>query len=173
MKKVLSIAILVAILLAVVAGSASAVTKSEMLDQIYSIGAKYGMTSADKVKLERYISANNVTEAEVSALVDKAKEVAAVMDGVGVTRYDDLTEAKKDEVKAIAVEAAKILDASLVFKTKSVDIYKNGKKIETIVDDNGKLAYTGNEVNVAFVIGSVAVIALAAAVLVKRTAIAR
>ncbi len=169
MKKMLSIVALAIILLATLVSSVSAATKAEVLDQIYAIGVKYGMTTADKVRLERYLNSSDVTEAEANSLVGKAKEVAAVYDRTGVVKYEDLTQAQKDEVKAVATEAAKVLDVTLVFKTKSVDIYKNGKHIETVSETNGKLAYTGTEVNVALVAGSIAVIALVAVVLVKRT----
>ena len=173
MKKMLSIAVLAIILLAAMVGSVSAATKSEVLEQIYSIGVKYGMTAADKVRLERYLNSSDVTESEANALVGKAQEVAAVFDKAGVTKYDNLTKAQKDEAKAIATEAAKLLDVTLVFKTKSVDVYKLGKKIESVSETDGKLAYTGNDVNVALIAGSIAVIALASVVLVKRTASAK
>lgn len=173
MKKMLSVAILAIMLVVAMSSCVSAATKAESLDQIYAIGAKYGMTAADKVKLERYLSSNDVTEAEASQLVTKAQEVAEVFDNAGVTNYADLKEDQKDQVKAIATDAAALVDVTLVFKTKAVDVYKDGKKVESVTENNGKLAYTGNEVNVALIAGSVAVIALAAAVLVKRTAIAR
>jgi len=173
MKKMLSVAILAIMLVAAMASCVSAATKAEALEQIYAIGVKYGMTAADKVKLERYLSDNDVTEAEASQLVTKAQEAATVFDNAGVTNYAKLTDSQKDEVKAIAVDASNLIDVTLVFKTKSVDVYKNGKKIESVSENNGKLVYTGNETNVALIAGSIAVIALAAAVLVKRTAIAR
>ena len=43
--------------------------------------------------------------------------------------------------------------------TKSVEVYKNGKLIETITNTNGKLSYTGNEVNVALIAGIATVVA--------------
>lgn len=71
------------------------------------------------------------------------------MEKAGVTNYDKLTKAQKNEVKSIATEAAKIVDLKLVFNKKSVAIYNNdGKLVETVSNTNGKLAYTGNVVNV-------------------------
>ena len=174
MKKVLSIAMLAIILLAVLSGSVSAATKSEMLNQIYSIGAKYGMTSADKVRLERYVNASDVTESQVSTLVSKAQAIATVMDNAGVTKYSNLTEAQKAEVKSLASQGASAVNLSLVFKPSAVDVYKNGVKVESIVENNGKLAYTGSNMNVALIVGSVAVIALLSTAIIKnKIAVAR
>ena len=173
MKRMLSITILAVILLLTIAPFVGAATKSEVVDQIYNIGSKYGMTSADKVKLERQINSSDVTEEQANALVAKAQAIANVMDEAGVTNYDKLTKAQKDEVKAILVEAAKSLNVTLVFKTKSVEVYKNGKLIETITNTNGKLSYTGNEVNVALIAGIATVIALATVVVVKKNAFAK
>ena len=173
MKKMLSIVVLAIILLVALATCVSAATKSECLDQIYALGSKYGMTESDKVRLGRYLDDSDVTEENANALVSKAKEVAAIYDAAGVTKYEDLSKAQKDEAKAIATDAAKLINVSLVFRAKSVEVYKDGKHIETVSETGGKLPYTGNEVNVALVAGAVAVIALVAFVLVKRTANAR
>ena len=173
MKKMLSIAVVAIILLLAMASCVGAATKSEALDQIKSIGAKYGFTSGDETRLERDLNSIGATDEQVSALVSKAEAIAAIFDEAGVTNYDKLTKAQKNEVKALLAEAASAINASLVFKTKSVEIYKDGKLIDTITNNGGKLAYTGNEVNVALIAGVALVIALASAVVVKKTAFAR
>lgn len=169
MKKVLSISLLVAMLLMAFAGIVNATTTSTLADELYAKGAKYGMTSADKVRIERYLAEYPVTEAEANSIMAKADEAIAVMEAAGVTNYAKLTTAQKNEVKAIATAAAKIVDVTLVFKTSSVQIYKNGKLIETVTENNGKLAYTGNNMNVVLVVSSIAIIALAITVVAKRT----
>ena len=173
MKKILSIAVLAIILLVAMATCVSATTRSEALDQIKSIGAKYGFTSGDEARLERDLNSIGATDEQVVALVSKAEAIAAIFDAAGVTNYDKLTIAQKDEVKAILVEAASSLNATLVFKTKSVEIYKNGKLVDTVSNNSGKLAYTGNEVNVALIAGITLAIALVTAVVVKKTAFAK
>ncbi len=72
----------------------------------------------------------------------------------------------------MSTEAAKLIDVTLVFKTKAVDVYKNGKKIESVAEKDGKLIYTGNTPNVAIIAVSVATIAIAA-VVIKKTVFAR
>ena len=72
MKKTLSIIILVAMLVMALAGVANAATTKTLADELYAKGQKYGMTSADKVKIERYLSENPVTDEQANALVAKA-----------------------------------------------------------------------------------------------------
>ena len=92
------------------------------------------------------------------------------MEKAGVTNYDKLTKAQKNEIKSVATEAAKIVDLKLVFNKKSVAIYnKDGKLVETVSNANGKLAYTGNVVNVVVLATTVvALVAVSAVVARKR-----
>lgn len=173
MKKILSIALLVVMLATIMTGVVSAATTAESVDAIYAIGSKYGMTSADKVKLERFIADYDVTEDQASQLLAKAQEAEKIMIEAGVTNYSDLTAEQKNQIKSIANEAASIVGVTLTFKKGAVEIYKDGKLIETITNTDGKLAYTGNETNVVLIASSVvAVIALTAVIIKKRTAVA-
>ena len=166
MKKSLLISILTAVIVMACATLVNAATTATLADELY---AKYGMTSADKVKVERYLSENTVTDEQANAIVAKADEAIAVMEAAGTTDYRKLTDAQKDQVKSIANSAADIIDVKLVFKKNTVEIYNNaGKLIETIGNNNGKLAYTGNNVNVVLTTSVIAVIALAITVATKR-----
>lgn len=170
MKKSLLISILTAVIVMACATLVNAATTATLADELYAKGKKYGMTSADKVKVERYLSENTVTDEQANAIVAKADEAIAVMEKAGVTNYDKLTKAQKNEVKSIATEAAKIVDLKLVFNKKSVAIYNNdGKLVETVSNTNGKLAYTGNVVNVVVLATTVvALVAVSAVVARKR-----
>jgi hypothetical protein len=161
MKKLLSIVVMVVMVAMMATTVVNATTTDELADKLYEMGAKYGVTSADKVKIERYLAENPVTESEANQIVSKAEEAIAVMDEAGVTDVTKLTDAQKEKVKTIANEAASVIDVSLVFKADSVEIYKDGKIIETVTSDNGKLVYTGNTINMTVIISSIAVIALA------------
>ena len=160
MKKTLTIALLAIITIMALATGVNAATSSTLADELYAKGSKYGMTSADKVKIERYLKENPVTDAQANEILAKA----------GVTNYDKLTKAQKNEVKSIATEAAKSVDLKLVFNKKSVAIYnKDGKLVETVSNTNGKLAYTGNVVNVVVLATTVvALVAVSAVVARKR-----
>ena len=175
MKKTLLISILVAIILMACATVVNATTTSTLADEIYSKGKKYGVTSADKVKIERYLSENEVSDEDANQIISKVDEAVAVMEKAGVVKYGDLTQSQRDELKTIAKEAADIIDVKLVYKSGSVEIYDNqGKLIETVASNNGKLAYTGNDsVNVVLTVSVIAVIALAITVGGKKFAYAK
>lgn len=169
MKKTLAIVLLAIIAIMALATGVNAATSSTLADELYTKGAKYGMTSADKVKIERYLAENPVTDAQANKLLAKADEAIAVMEEAGVTSYSKLTAAQKNSIKSIATEAAKEINLKLVFKTKSVEIYNvDGKLIETVSNTNGKLAYTGNTINVVLAVSAVAVLAVATVVVRKR-----
>lgn len=159
MKKTLTIALLAIITIMALATGVNAATSSTLADELYAKGSKYGMTSADKVKIERYLKENPVTDAQANEILTKADEAIAVMEKAGVTNYDKLTKAQKNEIKSVATEAAKIVDLKLVFNKKSVAIYNK----------DGKLAYTGNVVNVVVLATTVvALVAVSAVVARKR-----
>ena len=85
MKK---IKIIVAMLIAIIImGTANvfAATTNELINEVYSIGSKYGLTNSDKVKIERYLRDNPVTEAEADKLIEKAKEIDSIMQKAGTT----------------------------------------------------------------------------------------
>lgn len=169
MKKLLTVLLLAVMLLAAFATVVNATTTDTLADELYSIGATYGMTASDRVKIERYLAENPVTETEANAIVAKAEEAVAVMTSAGTTNYDDLTTEQKSELKSIATSAAEIIDVQLVFKTGSVEVYdQDGKLIETVTENNGKLAYTGNNINIVLVVSVIAIIALAITVVAKK-----
>lgn len=174
MKKILTIGILFIIAIMSFAGIVNAATTKTLAGDLYNKGQKYGMTSADKVKIERYLSENPVTDEQANAVLAKADEAVALMENAGAKNYDDLTSEQKNQLKSIATSAAEIIDVKLVFKKGYVEIYdKTGKLIETIGENNGKLAYTGNNVNIVLTISVIAIIALAITVVTKRYAHAK
>ncbi len=169
MKKLLSTVLLVLMLVMAFATAVNATTSSTLADELYAKGQKYGMTAADKVKIERYLADNPATEEEANQIMEKADEAVKIMEDAGVTNVVELSKEKREELKTIAISAAKVVDAKVVFKPGSVDVYNNeGKLIESAGFTTGKLAYTGNSVNIALVVSVVAIIALAITVIAKR-----
>ena len=102
MKKSLIISILVAIIVMASATIVKAATSSTLAEELYTKGQKYGMTSADKVKVERYLSENPVTDEQANTLVAKADEAIAIMEQAGTKDYNKLTTAQKEQLKSIA-----------------------------------------------------------------------
>ena len=90
------------------------------------------------------------------------------MEEAGTTDVSKLTTEQKNKLKTLANEAASIIGLTLVFKSGTVEVYKDGKLIEVLGLENGKLAYTGNNVNVVLVVSSVAVVALAAVIVARK-----
>lgn len=167
MKKLLTISILALMVILMSVTGVKAANNDNLADTLYNIGAKYGMTKADKVKIERYLADNPVTESEANSIVAKANEAAKIMDAEGTTEFKKLPESKKSEIKSIASEAANVVGATVTFKKNTVEIYKNGKLIETVSNNNGKLAYTGNN-NIVLVVSSIVVIALASITIARK-----
>lgn len=169
MKRLFAVTILFVVLMTVLATSVNAVSTSEMIEKLYQMGQPYGMTQADKVKMERFFADNPVTEAQADQIIAKGEEAVALMQAAGTTNYKELTTEQKNQLKSIANEAASIVGVSLVFKKGTVEIYKDGVLIETITSNGSTtLAYTGNTTNMILVVSSVAIIALAATVVAKR-----
>ena len=173
MKKIVSSIDMLAIMLTKFLGtSVNAATTDELVDKIYSMGQPYGLTSSDKVRLERFLADNPVTEAEADTLIAKAEEAVAVMENAGATSVSELTREQKNELQGIAKEAASIVGVNLVFKAGTVEIYKDGKLIESISNNYGKLAYTGNNISTVAVVSLVAIFALAIGLVFARRRVA-
>lgn len=168
MKKLLTISILAVMLVLMAVTGVNATTNDNLAETLYNMGAKYGMTTSDRVKIERYLADYPVTEDEANAIVAKAKEAVAVMEAAGVTDYKELTTDQKNQLKSIANEAASIIGVTLVFRTGAVDVYKDGTLIETAtLNNSGKLAYTGNN-NIVLVVSSIAAIALVSVAVARK-----
>ena len=193
MKNLLKISILFVLIIALCSGMVHATTASELSEQLYALGSKYGATAGDKVKLDRYLTDYPVTDEQANAVMAKANEAAAVMDKAGVTSVKNLTADQKNQLKTIANEAASIVGLTLTFEGEKVNIYKNGKLIDSVslsgssaststnkssnsgktsstaskAASGSKLVYTGNEYTV-YMIGAVAVIALAGIVIIRK-----
>lgn len=168
MKKILSITILMVIALALLGGAVNAATTETLANDLYALGAKYGITAADKVKIERYLADNPVTEEEANQIIAKANEAVKIMEDNNATKLSEVKKEDREKLKTIANEAASVADLTITFKPGTAEIYKDGKAIETVTMNNGKLAYTGNNTNIVLVVSSVAIIALATIIVARK-----
>ena len=139
----------------------------DLADNLYNTLSKYGMTNADKVKVERFAADYKVTDAQAEKVVAEAEKAAKVFENAGTTNYKDLTAEQKAELKSIASDAASVVDVKLTFGKNEVKVYKDGKLIDTISSKEGKLVYTGNN-NIVLVVSSIAIIALASIVVARK-----
>lgn len=172
MKKLLASTLLLIVLVAMVATSSMAATNADLIAYIKAdhkiAGQMVGITAGNRVKAERYLTQNPVTDAQADAIIAKGNEIIALMNNAGVSDPSKLSKADKDTFMALAQQAADVIGVKLVFHANSVDVYdKDGTHIDTVTLGN-KLVYTGNNVNVALVVSSVAIIALAAGFVAKK-----
>lgn len=167
MKKILFATILFVMVAVFATTMVNAATGAELPNLIYEKGAKYGVTEGHKVKMERYLSKHPATDAQADAVMAKVDEVVSVLEKAGVTNIGKLSSADLKKVQDLATEAAAILNVKISWDGAKVTIYYNGK-VEDVLDFNDKLSYTGNESNIALVVSSVAVVALAAGFIARK-----
>ena len=144
MKKTLtSIILMITIILTI---SSVKATKETLAEELYEKFKEYGATEAEKVKVERYLSENEVTDEQAKEILSKADEIIEVVKTENVKDVTKLSKESKNKIKKIAQEAANIIEVKLVFYKNKVEIYSSkGKLIEVVtISNTGKLAYTGN-----------------------------
>ena len=172
MKKILVSLILLAVIMMMGITTVQATTNAELLEFATSdhavSGESIGLTDANRVKVRRYLTENPVTDEQAGQIMAKAQELINIMEKANVSDPAKLNQADKTKFMAVAQEGADVLDLKLVFHAHSVDIYKEGKLIENASLGDEKLAYTGNNMKIALVVSSIAVIALASGFVVKK-----
>ncbi len=167
MKKVLISTVLFVIVAIFATTMVNAATGAELPNLIYEKGAKYGVTEGHKVKMERYLAKHPATDAQADAVMAKVDEVVAVYEKAGVTDMAKLSAADLKKVQDLATEAAAILNVKIAWDGAKVTIYYEGR-VEDVIEFSNKLPYTGNDTNIALVVSSVAVVALAAGFIARR-----
>ena len=172
MKKIVTIATIFLMVVMFATTIVSAATKDSLVNDLYALTSKYGVTEADKVKAERFLTEYPITEDQVNQIYGKATEAIKILEDAGVTdvkKLDtQLTKQQKLKFQSLCQEAADIVGVTLTYRNGTAEVYKNGKKIEVFYFTDGKLAYTGNNINIVLVVSSVAVIALATVYIVRK-----
>lgn len=172
MKKVLIMTIVMVVALVMSTTAVNAATSADLLAYLTKnhtvSGQSVGLTEANKVKVERYLTDNPVTDEQATQIMAKGQELIALMESAGVSDPAKLSKADKTKFMSISQEAAEIAGLTLKFNKNSVEVYKDGVLIDTGSLGNETLKYTGNNVNVALVISLVAVLALAIGLVAKK-----
>ena len=171
MKKLISIAIVLLMVILTIAPIANAATKSSLADEIYSMGKPYGLTQNDFVRIERFINSYVENDEQADAIYAQAVEADNYMKEQGITNIEEIKNAtpeQKSKLVSIANKAADEIGVQLTFKNGAVEISKDGKLIEVISFKDGKLVYTGNNVNSVLIISALAIVALATIFVVRR-----
>ena len=170
MKKLITIAVLFVMVAMLATTIVNAATSNTLPDDLYAIGAKYGMKASEKVKMERYLADHPLSDSECNQILAYAQEADSIMKANGTTDIKSLPSDVKAQLKGLANEAASVAGVTLDFTSNGVNVYdENGTLLDSISADSlGKLAYTGNSVNVVLVVSSVAVVALAAGMIARK-----
>lgn len=172
MKKIVTIATIFLMVVMFATTIVSAATKDSLVNDLYALTSKYGVTNADKVKADRFLTEYPITEDQANQIYGKATEAIKILEDAGVTdvkKLDtQLTKQQKLKFQSLCQEAADIVGVTLTYRNGTAEVYKNGKKIEVFYFTDGKLAYTGNNINIVLVVSSVAVIALATVYIVRK-----
>ena len=62
MKKIVTITTLLILIVMLLGVTVKAVTASSLVDDLYALGKKYGVNEEDKVKANRYLTDNPITD---------------------------------------------------------------------------------------------------------------
>ena len=167
MKKLISVAILLVMIVALSATMVSAATSETLPNELYAIGSKYGMREVDRVKMEQYLRDYPLSEADCNRILDLAKQAEQIMIDNNTTDYKSLPTDVQAQLKSLAVRAADIAGVTLDFNADGIDVYKDGTHIYT-VKDGSNLVQTGSSNLVYVVLAGIAIIAIAGTVVVKK-----
>jgi len=164
MKKILSIILMIGCIFCLNL-NVNAKTEDELLAYLsksFTIaGKEVKLLDSDIVKVERYLSENNITDENVDKIIGKIDEIVAIMNKEGVSDPLKMNDAKRKEVLNLATEAATYAGASLSYDytTKTVSIYKDGKLVDTASIKPYKLAQTGGSNTVYYLISGICLLA--------------
>lgn len=174
MKKFLKIFVLVALVAMLATTTVKATVNDDFLKELYkprTVGGKdVVFTSEDRVRIERYLSEHELTEAQKNTVLEKFQAIVDILNSENVSAPAYLTRANRDKAIKLAEEGAAALNLKLVADTvpNTIKIYDaNGKLIESMIIEKEKLIYTGNNA-IVVVAPVVALIAVATFVVVRK-----
>ena len=174
MKKSIKILMLTLIVLALLVPMVKATTHSELLDYLMKshkiAGKDVSISEENKVKIKRYLSENTLTDEQATKIKAKVDEGIALMERAGVSDPAYLSVSDKVKLIDIGKDAAAVAGLTLVVDSNndSIEIYKNGTLIESASTTPGKLVQTGTTHYSYVIIPSIAIIAVAVALVVRK-----
>ena len=149
MRKILSITLMLVAVLSLNL-NVKAASEDELLAHMTKTfqiaGGDVKLLDSDVVKLERYLSENEITGEQADKIIANVDKIVAIMNSEGVRDPLKLNATKRKEVLNLAKEAASFAGASLTYDytNKVVSVYKDGKLVDTASIKPYKLAQTGS-----------------------------
>ncbi len=170
MKKTLIFSLLFLLTITIFTTAAKAVSGSTIVNDLYELGIKYGFTEADKLRGERYVADNPITDEQAEIMYERAKQAEKYLEQTGATDVKklntQLTKEQKKKYRQLCQDIADVIGLKLTYRDGMVDVYKDGKLIDTYTFTDGKLVYTGNNINFTLIGSLIVAIALISAVFV-------
>lgn len=177
MKKFLQIALVLVISFCYVA-NVNAATKSDVVTYLTTshkvAGKNVRISDGSITKVRRYFSVTDVSDSNATTIIKKLDQIIDVMNTAGVSDPNNLSKAKKQEIFAIAKEAAALASATLTYdaSSNSIIVYKNGVKFDVfpvevvydsasgtyILGQSSHAKYTGNDYTVYAAISGLAIV---------------
>ena len=138
-KKSVLVLMIALVALTAFASKSSAMTKEELKEYMLGdngiAGSNLHARSADKVKIERFINGNDITDEQAGQIKEKIDEAVALMTADGATHPNALSsKEKKNKLLGLAQQAAGVLGLTVSYNAddESLDIYKDGELYDTL-----------------------------------------
>lgn len=125
MKRLMQFAVVLVVSLCFVV-NANAAVNQKLMDY-----AKGKVSQADMTRIERFLTQNEVSDADADKIIAKADQIQKILKDANVKSYEELSKAKKQEVFSLAQEAAAIVGATLT--------YDNSNKVVEVKDAKGNV----------------------------------
>ena len=165
MKKVCKVILFFIMIVLSLTYSCLAVNEAE-LEQYFMedhevAGTYVHLTEPNKLRVKRYLQENDVTDEQATFIVEKCEELRRYMTGIGVYEVMQLNHSQRAKALAIANEGLAVIGLHGTYNSndKAVDIYENGKLIESVSTLPTKLVQTGNN-NYIYYISFIAIVML-------------
>ena len=174
MKRTIKILMLTLIVLALLIPMVKATTQNELQDYILGThkiaGKDVCLTDENKGKVKKFFSNNTLTDDQATKIKAKIDEGIAFMDKAGVTDLSKLTTAQKKDLINLGKDAAAIAELTLVADSanNTIELYKDGVFIESISINPGILVQTGTTHYSYIIVPSVAIIAVAVTLVLRK-----
>jgi hypothetical protein len=162
MKKVLSIAVMIMVVVMSLSAAVSAVAEADIIAALEdaNVPAAYIETARS------YLDENEVTDAEAAEIVGYIEEATALTDGE--TKFSELTGSEKSAILAKVKDAAQVLELSVTYDDNTVNIKDASGATVFTESAAGAVKQTGFDYMIVVYGLALLVVAGAAAVLVNR-----
>lgn len=157
MKRVLqSILVLVISLFGIL--NVNAKTESELISymsQTFNIaGSEFKLSEGDLLRLERYLNEYDISSDNIDKIIVEVDNIVELLNNCGVSNPTKLNKENAKKLFNMAQNAAKLAGASLTYDAtnKVISIYRDAKLFDVVPINQYKLAQTGGNNTIYYVI---------------------